>query len=66
MWCSNSTGIFLLFLMNIFHDEILAKSNLYADQQRMANDHSPWTPITKEELVAFYWNKHSNGTDFHG
>lgn len=45
---------FLLFLTTTFHDEILAQSNLYANQQRMAkNDHSPWTQITKEELMAF-------------
>lgn len=36
------------------HDEILAQSNLYADQQRSAkHDQSPWTPISKEELMAF-------------
>ena len=51
MRCSNSTGMFLLFLMNIFHDEILAKSNLYSDQQRMANDHSPNYKGRVDELL---------------
>lgn len=45
---------FLLFMTSALHDEILAQSNLYADQQRAAkNDQTPWTPITKEELMAF-------------
>ena len=45
---------FLLFMTSALHDEILAQSNLYADQQRAAkDDQSPWTPITKEELMAF-------------
>lgn len=45
---------FLLFLSSDIYDEILTQSNLYAEQQRDAkNDNSPWSPITKEELMAF-------------
>ena len=45
---------FLLFLSGDAYDEILTQSNLYAEQQRVANnDNSPWSPITKEELMAF-------------
>ena len=45
---------FLLFLSSDVYDEILTQSNLHAEQQRAAkNDNSPWSPITKEELMAF-------------
>lgn len=37
-----------------FCDELLVQTNLYANQQRYAhNDTTPWTPISKEELLAF-------------
>lgn len=36
------------------YDELLIQTNLYANQQREAqNDTSVWTPISKEELMAF-------------
>ena len=45
---------FQLFMTSDFYDEILTQTNLYADQQREAqNDTSMWTPISKEELMAF-------------
>jgi len=45
---------FQFFLSSEVYDEILTQSNLYADQQRISkNDTSPWSPITKEELIAF-------------
>ena len=45
---------FQLFMTSDFYDEILTQTNLYADQQREAqNDTSMWTPISKKELMAF-------------
>lgn len=36
------------------YDEILTQSNLYAEQQRAANnDNCTWDPFTKEEMIAF-------------
>ena len=50
----NPNDCFFLFLTSEFYDELLTQSNLYAEQQRAAKkDTKPWTPITKEELVAF-------------
>ena len=43
---------FHLFLPSDFYDELLVQ--IYADQQREAqSDTTPWTPITKDELLAF-------------
>ena len=46
---------FHLFLSSDIYDELLVQTNLYADQQRAAakNDTGRWTPISKEELMAF-------------
>ena len=45
---------FQLFLSSEVYDELLTQSNLYAEQQRAAkNDNTPWSPISKEELLAF-------------
>ena len=45
---------FHLFLSHELYDDILAQSNLYAQQQRAAkNDTSPWKPITKDELMVY-------------
>ena len=45
---------FHLFLSPDIYDELLVQTNLYADQQRATkNDTSRWTPISKEELMAF-------------
>ena len=39
---------FQLFMTSDFYDEILTQTNLYADQQREAqNDTSMWTPIPR-------------------
>ena len=44
---------FDLFL-GTYYDELLVQTNLYAEQQRVAKgDTSPWSPISKEELLAF-------------
>lgn len=45
---------FHLFLSDIY-DELCVQTNLYADQQRAAakNDTDRWTPMSKEELMAF-------------
>lgn len=44
---------FLFFTPDMF-DDVLQQSNLYATQERAKkNDTTPWSPITKEELLAF-------------
>ena len=51
---TNPVDCFHLFLSSDIYDELLVQTNLYADQQRAAkNDTSRWTPISKEELMAF-------------
>ena len=43
---------FHLFLSPDIYDELVAQTNLYADQQRAAKDDtSQWTLIPKEELI---------------
>ena len=45
---------FQLFLSSEVYDELLTQSNLCAEQQRAAkNDNTPWSPISKKELLAF-------------
>ncbi len=45
---------FHLFMTSDIYDDLLVQTYLYADQQRAAkNDTSQWTPISKEELMAF-------------
>ena len=50
----NPVDHFHLFMTSEFYDELLVQTNLYANQQREAkNDMTPWTPISREELLAF-------------
>ena len=45
---------FNLFIPLSFYDELLVQANLYADQQRLANnDTSRWNPITLNKSKAF-------------
>ena len=45
---------FHLFLPNKLYDEIVAQTNLYANQQRARkNDTRLFVPITKSKLMAF-------------
>ncbi len=45
---------FHLLLPEDFYDKLLAETNRYASQQReLYSDHSPWNPVSKEELMAF-------------
>ena len=55
-------GAVALFLTSDSYDEVLIQTNLYANQTRAAqNDTSMWTPISKEEFMAFVGKKHCNG-----
>jgi len=45
---------FHLLLPEDFYDKLIAETNRYASQQReLCNDHSPWNPVSREELMAF-------------
>lgn len=45
---------FHLFIPYSFYDDLLAQTNLYAEQQRaIHNDTSMWNPITLDKLMAF-------------
>lgn len=45
---------FHLFMTSEYYDELLVQTNLYADKQRVEhNNTSPWTSISKEDLLAF-------------
>ena len=45
---------FFHLLSEDFYDKLLVETNCYANQQRQVNnDHSPWNPVSKEELMAF-------------
>ena len=51
---TDPTDCFHLLLSSDIYDELLVQTNLYADQQRATkNNTSQWTPISKEELMAF-------------
>ena len=44
---------FFHLLPEDFYDKLLLETNCYANQQRQViNDHSPWNPVSKKEVVA--------------